>query len=89
MRVFQFEKDFSDIAIRGRQAGKYSHEGRSAPHFAQTKRGSTLGGRKVWFDPDVLRLNYDAEGTYLGEFQGEDKILVVKKTGIIIPAISI
>ena len=34
-----------------------------------------------WFDPDVLRLNYDAEGTYLGEFQGEDKILVVKRNG--------
>jgi topoisomerase-4 subunit A len=42
---------------------------------------STLGGRKVWFDPDVLRLNYDEEGIYLGEFLGSDKILVVNKNG--------
>ena len=43
--------------------------------------GSTLGGRKVWFDHDVLRLNYDGRGQYLGEFQSEDSILVVHKNG--------
>ena len=43
--------------------------------------GSTLGGRKVWFDRDVLRLNYDERGEYLGEFQSEDKILVVSDNG--------
>ena len=42
---------------------------------------STLGGRKVWFDPDVLRLNYDERGIYLGEFHGEDRILIVLKNG--------
>ena len=42
---------------------------------------STLGGRKVWFDPDVLRLNYDGGGKYLGEFQGDDMILVVTNSG--------
>ena len=42
---------------------------------------STLGGRKVWFDPDVLRLNYDERGLYLGEFHGEDRILVILKNG--------
>ena len=42
---------------------------------------STLGGRKVWFDPDVLRLNYDGQGTYLGEFKDEDRVLVITKTG--------
>ena len=45
------------------------------------KGGSTLGGRKVWFDYDVLRLNYDGRGEYLGEFQSEDCILVVHKNG--------
>ena len=43
--------------------------------------GSTLGGRKVWFDRDVLRLNYDGRGEYLGEFQSDDSILVVLNTG--------
>ena len=43
--------------------------------------GSTLGGRKVWFDHDVLRLNYDGRGQYLGEFQSGESILVVHKNG--------
>ena len=42
---------------------------------------STLGGRKIWFDEDVMRLNVDARGIYLGEFSGEDKILVITKSG--------
>ncbi len=45
------------------------------------KGGSTLGGRKVWFDQDVLRLNYDGRGKFLGEFQSEDQILVVHENG--------
>ena len=42
---------------------------------------STLGGRKVWYDPDVLRLNYEGDGKYLGEFQGDDMILVTTWSG--------
>ena len=45
------------------------------------KGASTLGGRKIWIDEDVLRLNTDGRGRYLGEFQGEDRILVVNKNG--------
>jgi topoisomerase-4 subunit A len=40
-----------------------------------------LGGLKVWFDPDVLRLNYDGRGNYLGEFVGNDLVLVILKNG--------
>jgi topoisomerase-4 subunit A len=40
-----------------------------------------LGGRKVWFDPDILRLNYDGQGIYLGEFVEEDRILVITQNG--------
>ena len=40
-----------------------------------------LGGREVWFDPDVLRINYEKRGTFLGEFAGTDKILVILKSG--------
>lgn len=43
--------------------------------------GSTLGGRKVWFDRDVLRLNYDGRGEYLGEFQSDELILIVHENG--------
>jgi topoisomerase-4 subunit A len=42
---------------------------------------STLGGRKVWYDPDVNRLNYDEHGVLLGEFYDEDQILVILKNG--------
>ena len=45
------------------------------------KGRSTLGGRKVWFDPDILRINYDGQGMYLGEFQDEDRVLVITTTG--------
>ena len=43
---------------------------------------STLGGRKIWFDEDVNRLNADGRGKFLGEFSGEDSILVITKSGI-------
>ena len=42
---------------------------------------STLGGRKIWFDDAVLRLNVDGRGTFLGEFSADDKILVITKNG--------
>ncbi|MBD5281380.1 MAG: DNA gyrase/topoisomerase IV subunit A [Bacteroides sp.] len=45
------------------------------------KGSSTLGGREVWFDRDVLRLNYDGRGESLGIFHGEDQVLVITKTG--------
>jgi topoisomerase-4 subunit A len=45
------------------------------------KGSSTLGGRMVWFDHDILRLNYDGRGEELGEFQSDDLILVVLSNG--------
>ncbi len=42
---------------------------------------STLGGRKIWFEPEVLRLNADGRGSYLGEFQNDDLILVITRDG--------
>ena len=47
----------------------------------KSRGGSTLGGREVWFDRDVLRLDYDGHGEYLGEFQSDDRILVVLQNG--------
>ena len=77
-----FEKDFSEIAIKGR-ASRGNQLTKHDIYRIQLKAhgGSTLGGRKVWYDPDVQRINYDEQGNYLGEFHNEDRILVVMKNG--------
>ncbi|MDR2816921.1 MAG: DNA gyrase/topoisomerase IV subunit A [Proteiniphilum sp.] len=82
MRILQFEKDFSEIEIKGRQAmGNILTKAEVHRIQLKQKGVSTLGGRKVWFDPDVLRLNYEGSGKFLGEFQGDDMILVVTTAG--------
>lgn len=82
LRILQFEKNFSEIDIKGRNAmGNILTK--AEVHRIQLKHKglSTLGGRKVWFDPDVFRLNYEGGGKYLGEFQGDDMILVITRSG--------
>lgn len=77
-----FEKNFSEIAIKGRQSlGNILTKNDIHKIALKQKGGSTLGGRQVWFDRDVLRLNYDSRGEYLGEFLSEDLILVVSSKG--------
>ena len=77
-----FEKDFCEIAIKGRQSmGNILTKNDIHKIALKQKGGSTLGGRKVWFDRDVLRLNYDSRGEYLGEFQSDESILVVSGKG--------
>lgn len=82
LRKISFDKDFSEISIKGRQAiGNLLTRNDVQKITLKQKGESTLGGRKVWFDADVLRLNYDGRGTYLGEFNGQDRILVITKDG--------
>lgn len=82
IRRIIFEEDFSRIGIKGRQAqGNILTRNPVHKIALKQKGGSTLGGRKVWFDRDVLRLNYDGRGEYLGEFQSNDTILVVLNNG--------
>lgn len=82
IRRIIFEEDFSNISIKGRQAqGNILTRNPVHKIALKQKGGSTLGGRKVWFDRDVLRLNYDGRGEYLGEFQSNDSILVVLNNG--------
>ncbi len=77
-----FEKDFSTIHIKGRQSmGNLLTKYEVHRIGLKQRGGSTLGGRKVWFDHDVLRLNYDGRGQYLGEFQSGESILVVHTDG--------
>lgn len=74
--------DFSDLAIKSRSArGNVVTKFDVKSISLRAKGASTLGGRQVWFDPDVLRINYDGQGNYLGEFQSDDQVLVVTKTG--------
>ncbi len=82
VRRIIFEEDFSKISIKGRQAMGNILTKLPVHKVALKQRGgSTLGGRKVWFDRDVLRLNYDGRGEFLGEFQSDDSILVVLDNG--------
>ena len=76
------DKDFSSILIKGR-ASKGNLLSHNAIHRIGLKSHghSTLGGRKVWFDPDVNRLNYDEHGKLLGEFYDGDQILVILTNG--------
>ena len=76
------EKDFSEIAIKGRAS-----RGNTLTKFPVVRIGlkshghSTLGGRKVWFDADINRINYDERGQLLGEFFDDDSILIILENG--------
>lgn len=76
------EKDFSDVLIKGRAARGNLLTKHSVHRITLKSRGhSTLGGRKVWFDHDVKRLNYEGHGELLGEFYDGDSILVILDNG--------
>ncbi|MBR4840184.1 MAG: DNA gyrase/topoisomerase IV subunit A [Paludibacteraceae bacterium] len=82
LKVTAFERDFSEIGIKGRQSiGNILTKNEVLKITLKQKGTSTLGGRMVWFDKDVLRLNYDGRGTLLGEFQPDDQLLVVTEKG--------
>ena len=77
-----FEVDFSELAIKGRASMGNILTKYEIHKIALKEKGiSTLGGRKIWFDEDVSRLNSDNRGKYLGEFGGDDSILVIYKSG--------
>ena len=77
-----FDYDFSVLAIKGRASlGNLLSKNEIARITLKSHGGSTLGGRKVWWDPDVNRINYDEQGQYLGEFHSDDQILVVLSNG--------
>ncbi len=77
-----FEKDFSEVAIKGRSSrGNLVTKNDIFRIQLKAHGGSTLGGRQVWWDSDVQRINYDEHGVLLGEFHNEDSILVVLPNG--------
>ncbi|SMG14642.1 DNA gyrase/topoisomerase IV subunit A [Sphingobacterium psychroaquaticum] len=82
LRKLTFDLDFAEIAIKGRAS-----QGNIVSKFPLKKVTfksagvSTLAGRKIWFDDVLKRLNADERGVYLGEFNAEDKILLVYPDG--------
>ena len=82
LKKLEVIKDLSELAIKSRTArGNVLTKFEVKSITLKQKGHSTLGGRKVWFDPDVLRLNYDGQGMYLGEFTDDDRILVITNNG--------
>ncbi len=82
LKRLYFDVNFADLAIKGRQS--FGNLVTRNPVFRivlKSHGASTLGGRKVWFDKDVHRLNYDEHGQYLGEFGGNDRVLVILENG--------
>ena len=78
LKTIFLNRDFSQISIRGKSSRGYLLSKKPVHRISLKDRGhSTLGGLKVWYDPDVNRLNYDEHGTFLGEFNDDEKILIV------------
>jgi topoisomerase-4 subunit A len=81
-KLLVFDRDFSEVQIKGRAAkGITLTKAEIHKISLKQKGGSTLGGRQVWFDHDVFRLNYDGRGEFLGEFFADDLVLVVQENG--------
>lgn len=77
-----FEFDFRELAIKNKNAMGNILSKHSVHKISLKEKGvSTLGGRMIWFDNDVKRLNADERGMFIGEFSGEDQILVLTKDG--------
>jgi len=82
LKKAMIEFDFSTLAIKGKTSlGNIVTKLPVQKVTLKEKGFSTLGGLKIWFDDSVLRLNSDGRGRLLGEFSGDDKILVVTKDG--------
>ena len=82
LRKSQFETDFSEIAIKGRNSmGNLVSKNPVFRVVLKESGTSTLGGRLIWFDTDVMRLNVDKRGNLLGEFSGDDRIISFFQSG--------
>ena len=82
LKKLQFDLDYADIAIKGRGSqGNIVSKYPIKKVLFKSKGVSTLSGLKIWYDELLRRLNVDGRGKYLGEFDGDDKILQVHKDG--------
>ncbi len=82
IRNIVFDFDMAALSVKGRASmGNILTKNEIHKIVLKKKGESTLGGRKIWFEPETRRLNADGRGNYLGEFQGANQILVINKTG--------
>lgn len=82
LKKLQFDIDFSELTIKGRNSmGNIVSKYPVKKIVLKSKGVSTLSGLKIWYDDLLKRLNVDGRGTYLGEFDGDDKILIVHEDG--------
>jgi len=82
LKKLVFEFDFGQMNIKGKSSMGNILTKNAIHKIALKEKGlSTLGGRKIWFDDAVFRLNVDGRGTFLGEFSADDKIQVITKNG--------
>ena len=82
LRVLQFDIDLADLAIKGRTARGNMVTKNEIHRITLKEHGrSTLGDREVWFDQDILRINYEGHGISLGKFAGDDRVLVIMNNG--------
>ena len=84
IKKLKWELDFADILIKGR-ASKGNQVTKNAVKRIELKEKgvSTLKPRKIWFDDTVQRLNVDDRGELIGEFRGEDRLLIITQSGIV------
>jgi topoisomerase-4 subunit A len=83
LKKLQFDEDFANIAIKGRGSmGNIATKYPVKKITLKSKGISTLSGRKIWYDEILKRLNVDGRGKFLGEFDGDDRILTVMSNGI-------
>lgn len=83
LKKLQFDIDFADHVIKGRSSmGNIVTKYPVKKVLLKSKGISTLSGRKIWFDETLKRLNVDSRGKYLGEFDGDDRILTVNQQGV-------
>ena len=82
LKKFKWDVDFSEIIIKGRGSrGNILTKNTIKSIELKEKGVSTLKPRKIWFDETVQRLNVDSRGDLLGEFKGEDRILIINQNG--------
>lgn len=82
LKNLQFDIDFSQLAVRQKGSlGNLVTKNEIHKITLKEKGASTLGGLKVWFDSDVLRLNTASQGDYLGEFHADDHVIEILKNG--------
>jgi topoisomerase-4 subunit A len=84
IKKLKWDIDFADTLIKGRASKGNIVTKYTVKRVELKEKGvSTLKPRKIWFDDTVQRLNVDGRGELIGEFRGEDKLLIIKQSGIV------